>query len=179
MYHVPVNHSDRHNRRHHLALVGALQGARNGFLLALAFGAALGALGLVISMFFDPLGPDLGQKLLAMLFVLGLWMLGVALVGGIPAAIIGVLTGLAIGARLRRLGSCDDERAERIGHDVSTIGIVILHLIVVPVAWLAVHNDGNVVGMMLAVLVLIWLPCLIYTAAAGRFAIRLNQKYPA
>lgn len=177
MYHVPVNRPP-HDSRRRLPMVGALQGALYGFIRAMSTGAVLGGLGMVVSVAIYTLDSQQTGSALTLVGGFFFWMMGVMVLGGVPAAIIGLLTGLAIGIQLRRLDECNDALARRIGTRTSWAGVAVLHLIVVPTCWGILRNDGNLAGLLIGLLVLIWLPCLIYIVTAGRFATLLHRQYP-
>jgi hypothetical protein len=174
MYQVPVNRPPRDSRRR-LPLIGALQGALYGFIRAMTTGAVLGGLGVVISVVAYVIdSPRSAAPLLIFIGGFFFWMLGVMLFGGVPASIIGLLTGLAIGIQLRRLEACDDALAGRIGTRTSQAGVALIIL----AGWLIMPDKGNMLAQLIAALLVLALPGLIYIVTAGRFATLLNQRYP-
>lgn len=179
MYQVPVNRPPRVARRR-LPLVGALQGAGYGFVLALAFGAALGVLILIGIMVVKRDIPYMGSgpSPMGALGLMLLWMYGVMLIGGVPAAIIGFVTGLIIGVKLRRLPYCYDELAKEIGQYVSTNIILLLNFIALT-GLLFVDDIVALAWLLGSLLVFLWLPCLIYSLTARWFATRLYRHYLA
>lgn len=179
MYHVPFNRPQAESRRR-LPLVGALQGALYGFVLAVAFGAALGGLILIGIIVVERDIPYIGSgsALMGALSLLLLWMGGVMLVGGVPAAIIGFVTGLIIGVKLRRLPYCYDELAKEIGQYVSTNIILLLNFIALT-GLLFVNSIVALAWLLGLLLVFLWLPCLIYIVTARWFATSLYQHYLA
>jgi hypothetical protein len=174
MYHVPVNRPP-HDSRRRLPLIGALQGALFGFIRAMAVGAILGGVGVTISIATYALDSHTSGTGLTVIGGFLFWMLGVMVLGGVPAAIIGSLTGLSIGIKLMRLQSCDDAVAGRIGRRTSMEGSAMMAL----VSWLIGLNHGNPLGVLIAVMLAFSLPCMIYIVTAERFATLLNQRYSA
>ena len=170
MYHVPVNRP--HDSRRRLPLIGAFQGALFGFIRAMSLGAVLGGLGVVLSIARYAIDSRTSGTALEFIGGFFFWMLGVMVLGGLPAAVIGSLTGLAIGIKLSRLAACDDAMAGQIGTRTAREGIALIGL----AGWLIALNHGNPLEVLMAATLVSSLPCLIYSVTAKRFAILLNQR---
>ena len=180
MYHVPSTHDYRDPARRHLPITGGFRGALCGFSLAMALGAALGVWNIIEIFLFDPPSSRWGfGEYVSWLWLMPQWMIVVGLAAGLPAAIMGLLSGLAIGDTLRRRPACTAGQARQIGYRTARVGVLIAHLIIAPAGWLAVRDTGGFSGQMAGFLMLFWLFCLLYAVGAGRFASRLNKRYPA
>jgi hypothetical protein len=180
MYHVPSTHDYRDPARRHLPITGGIRGALCGFSLAIALGAAQGVWNIIEIFLFDPPSSTWGfGEYVSWLWLMPQWMFIVGLVAGIPAAIMGLLSGLAIGDKLRRRPACTAGQARQIGYRTARVGVLIAHLIIAPAGWLAVREAGGFSGQMAGFLMLFWLFCLLYAVGTGRFASQLNKRYPA
>jgi hypothetical protein len=179
MYHVPSTQHYRDPARRQLPIAGGLRGALESFILAMALGAALGVWNIIEIFLFDPPSSRWGfSEYVSWLWLMPQWMIVVGLVGGLPAAILGLVSGKTIGDKLRRLPACTPGQARQIGYLTARAGVLILHLIAAPLGWLVVSHNGGFSGKMVGCGLLFWLFCLLYAVGAGLFAARLNQRYP-
>jgi hypothetical protein len=179
MYHVPSTQHYRDPARRQLPITGGLRGALEGFILAMALGAALGVWNIIEIFLFDPPSSTWGfSEYVSWLWLMPQWMIVVGLCGGLPAAIVGLVSGKAIGEKLRRLPACTAGQARQIGYLTARAGVLILHLIAAPIGWLAGRDTSDFSGELLGFGLLFWLFCLLYLVGAGLFAARLNQRYP-